>query len=231
MNLAHDAFSLPKTKPKEIYARLLANEFSSVTIEDLPKINLLKEKFEQKKVQKDFNKHLTTITLSNGQKTQICKLGAEEYEHFCKTREIVRRKEFTCLWCRRHSNNQEFTGFSIPISFSITNTDNYEFFHSMYTTCTFNCALAEILSRILRFPSDQNYEKARCLIFHQFALEYPGKQLFPAPDYLLRKENGGPLEDEIYYEGTFILKEQQAYHFVPAQKLYFFSESKEDFFQ
>lgn len=223
MSLARDAFSLLKITPKDVLNKLLDCKYDSIHTTDLSfDVDLsFNRKIETPNIKIDGNRFEQKV-ISNGKNVTIAHVNNDLYQQFIEKGHIIKPEEYTCLWCRRKKHNEE----PVRIPFKLEKLNNMIFVHVMFTTCTYNCALAEIENRLIRFPHDKNYEESKLLIKLLFAKVYPGKKLEPSPDYLILEDNGGPVSKDVYFSSTYTFKEDPTYVFVPAQRLYFFSKSK-----
>jgi len=225
MSLVRDAFSLTKVTPEEVLNKLLSGEYDELSLDDISfKLNLAFERKVEKLTISMNGKDFEERTISNGKKVCLAHLNVELYQEFIKNGVIETPKEYTCLWCRRKRVQEK--PVRIPFLLVTDKKIGVTFVHVLYTTCSYNCGLAEIENRLERYPNDKNYQEAKLIFQLLFSRAYPGIKFSPAPDYLLLEENGGPVPEEIYTSSFYKFKEDKSYVFVPAQKLYFFSKSE-----
>jgi hypothetical protein len=125
-----------------------------------------------------------------------------------------------CAWCRR---NFKQSIMMCPIKFSkhsdvASTTKEHEvyLFHGITIQCGYRCALAYIRAN----NRDPKFKDSEQLLRFMFSLAHPGKELNPAPNYLLLELNGGALSDADFDNPKYVYIETPNLVLLPAKVVY-----------
>lgn len=109
------------------------------------------------------------------------------------------KESIRCIWCNQVGPYSQ--GVGLPIKAEYQEEEKVKIYQVEGYSCSYECGLA--FAQILQFR-DPRYRDTIRYLHNMFRQDYPGEILYPANDYWLRQEYGGPLKDRDWRKSRYI---------------------------
>jgi hypothetical protein len=179
------------------------------------KIDLTTKVTKISTIGKDNMSDTFTKTNMGGQIKIFSTTNAKFFNHFV----YGLSENMVCQWCRRQIEDGPIGPVGIPIRLTIT--EGVYRFDVVSCNCGFRCALAQL--------NDEMYTPRKIITpesgvllntAYSMSVEAPAPKLVPAPDWRLRKANGGSIDDSDFFSETHTYVNSSSVVFCPVKIIY-----------
>ena len=143
----------------------------------------------------DTNSEIYEIVDKNG---EHYRLVTTDHEKWLKNGTDLNSHTYVCHWCRIGHTG---TSLLIPIKIDRDTSSGKLLFYGTGTYCCFECAYADLKTKWYCgiYQRSSLYVDAETLLRYMFHKFTEKDVLRASPDWILHKKNGGPLDDNDFY--------------------------------